>query len=285
MRAVTSIADWRSAAEGLRAAGHSVALVPTMGALHAGHASLIEAACRDGHQVIVTIFVNQRQFNDASDFARYPRTTEADLEVARAAGATLVALPTADEMWPVGTATTVHVGAVSENWEGADRPGHFDGMASVVTKLLAITGPCTAYFGEKDFQQLAIIRRLVTDLGLPVTVVGAPIIRDDDGLALSSRNVRLSAGHRDAALAIPAAVARAARGGSVTDIEADARNLLVAAGLTVSYAAVVNAATLAPFTAGDTGPARFIVAAIVGDVRLLDNGPAHITGDHHAARH
>lgn len=285
MRTVTTIADWRSAAEELRAAGHSVALVPTMGALHAGHASLIEAARRDGHEVIVTIFVNQRQFNDASDFERYPRTTEADLEVARAAGAAVVALPSAAEMWPSGTATTVHVDGLSERWEGADRPGHFDGMASVVTKLLTITGPCTAYFGEKDFQQLAIIRRLVADLGLPVTVVGAPIIRDHDGLALSSRNVRLSAQNRSAALAIPATVARAARGGTVSEIEAEARELLTAAGLTISYAAVVNADTLAPWAAGERGPARFIVAAIAGDVRLLDNGPTLMTGDTHAARH
>ena len=285
MRTVTAIADWRSAAEELRAAGRSVALVPTMGALHAGHASLIEAARRDGHEVIVTIFVNQRQFNDASDFERYPRTTEADLEVARAAGAAVVALPSAEEMWPSGTATTVHVDGLSENWEGADRPGHFDGMASVVTKLLTITGPCTAYFGEKDFQQLAIIRRLVEDLGLHVTVVGAPIIRDHDGLALSSRNVRLSAQTRSAALAIPATVARAARGGTVSEIEAEGRELLTAAGLTVSYAAVVNTATLAPVAAGDRGPARFIVAAIAGDVRLLYNGPTLMTGNTHAARH
>jgi pantoate--beta-alanine ligase len=256
-----------------------------MGALHAGHVSLMDAARRDGHEVLVSIFVNQRQFNDAQDFARYPRDTAGDLAICEAAGVALVATPEAAEMWPVDTASTVRVDGLTQHWEGADRPGHFDGMASVVAKLFAVTGACTAYFGEKDFQQLAVIRRFTADLGFPVRVEAVPIARDVDGLALSSRNVRLSESGRRAALAIPAAVVRAARGGSAHEIETDARQLIEAAGLTLHYAAVVNAATLAPWAEGDAGVARFIIAASVDGVRLIDNGPVGIDGGHHVVGH
>ncbi len=213
MEVVRDLDAWRHAAAAARQRGRTVGLVPTMGALHAGHDSLVRAARDRGDYVIVTIFVNPRQFNDLADLRAYPRTPETDRARAAALGVDLLVEPSLEQMWPAypaPVATTVHVGGMTEHLEGADRPGHFDGVASVVAKLFALTGPARAYFGEKDFQQLAMVRQMVTDLGFAVEVVACPIVREEDGLALSSRNVRLSAAGRQRALSLSRAVAAAA---------------------------------------------------------------------------
>ncbi|HVT41810.1 MAG TPA: pantoate--beta-alanine ligase, partial [Acidimicrobiales bacterium] len=193
-----------------RAAGQVVGLVPTMGALHEGHRSLMVRARAECDTVAVSIFVNPLQFGDPEDIAHYPRTLDADLAVCEEVGVDVVFVPTVPEMypsWPAPPSTTVSVRGVSERWEGASRPGHFDGVATVVAKLLAIAGPCRAYFGLKDFQQLAVVRTMARELGLPTDVVGCPIVREDGGLALSSRNVRLSADERRAATVLARALA------------------------------------------------------------------------------
>jgi pantoate--beta-alanine ligase len=251
-----------------------------MGALHAGHASLIERARRECDTVIVTVFVNPRQFNDATDLARYPRTLDADVALSAAAGADVVVAPELAAMWPDGaaTATTVHVAGVADELEGEGRPGHFDGVASVVAKILLVTGPCRAYFGLKDFQQLAVVSRMVRDLAVPVELVGCEIVRDDDGLALSSRNVRLSVEGRARALALSRAVRDAAHSDDdPAEIEARAHATMVEAGVEVAYAAVRDAQTLAPLAPGFTGEARILVAGTIEGVRLIDNGPVTIT--------
>jgi pantoate--beta-alanine ligase len=248
-----------------RGAGPSIALVPTMGALHAGHLSLVAEARRRADRVVATIFVNPLQFGANEDLDAYPRQEEADLALLEAAGCDLVWLPRADDFYPADFATTVSVAGVSARWDGAARPGHFDGVATVVAKLFASVRPDVAVFGEKDFQQLAVIRRMNADLGLGVEVVAAPTMRDGDGLALSSRNAYLSADERRRALALPRALdeARAAiLGGEVVDvalIRATAR--LEAAGFApVDYVALVDAATLEPVDrlGGET---RLIAAA------------------------
>ena len=273
MDVVTTLAQWRDATDAIRSRGERVGLVPTMGALHAGHASLITEARRRGDVPVVTIFVNPRQFNDASDLAAYPRTLEADLALVADYGAAVVVTPSVREMWPEGVVTTVHVEGPALGLEGADRPGHFDGVASVVTKLFAITGPCRAYFGEKDFQQLAVIRALSTDLGLPVSVVGCPIVRDEDGLALSSRNVRLSSAGRQTALALSRAVAAAQDLGPrpASELRRAMRRVLTASGVDVAYAEVVHATSLRPLADDDSGAARALVAGVIEGVRLIDN--------------
>jgi len=195
MDVVHTRADCTDALDRARAAGRTVGLVPTMGALHAGHTSLIARARAECDVVAVTIFVNPLQFGDPGDIAAYPRTLEHDLAACAEAGADLVFAPSVCEMypgWPAPPATTVSVRGVSDDWEGASRPGHFDGVATVVAKLFSVAGRCRAYFGLKDFQQLAVVRQLTEDLALPVELVGCPIVREPDGLALSSRNVRLS---------------------------------------------------------------------------------------------
>ena len=200
----------RRTLEGARAAGRTVGLVPTMGALHDGHISLVARARRECDVVAVSIFVNPLQFGDPEDIARYPRTLERDLVVCAEAGADVVFVPTVPEMyptWPAPPSTTVSVRGVSEHWEGASRPGHFDGVATVVSKLFSVAGPCRAYFGLKDFQQLAVVRQMVLDLALPIEVVGCPIVREADGLALSSRNVRLGSAEREAATVLSRALA------------------------------------------------------------------------------
>ncbi len=207
---VETAAACREVLERAWATGRRVGLVPTMGALHAGHVSLIRRAQAECDTVVVSIFVNPLQFGDSGDLAAYPRPLERDLLVCAEAGADLVFVPDVSEMypsWPAPPATAVTVRGVSEWWEGASRPGHFDGVATVVAKLFAVAGPCRAYFGEKDFQQLAVVRRLAADLCLPVEVVGCAIVREPDGLALSSRNVRLSNAERDAAVVLRRALA------------------------------------------------------------------------------
>ena len=266
---------------GLRAhiAGWSdarVALVPTMGALHAGHLALVDAARAAGAtRVVASIFVNPRQFGPAEDLDRYPRTEAADAAALTAGGCDLLFAPDVATMYPAGFATTIMVAGLGDVLDGAARPGHFDGVAIVVTKLLTAVGPHLAVFGEKDWQQLAIIRRLAADLDLPVEIVGAPIVRDPDGLALSSRNIYLTADERVRALALPRSLgaARAAiRGGApVEGALAATRAALVAAGFDEpDYIALVGADDLAPLTALDR-PARLLAAARIGKTRLIDN--------------
>jgi pantoate--beta-alanine ligase len=258
-----------------RGAGQSIALVPTMGALHAGHLSLVAEARRRADRVVATIFVNPLQFGANEDLDAYPRQEEADLALLEAAGCDLVWLPRADDFYPADFATTVSVAGVSARWDGAARPGHFDGVATVVAKLFASVRPDVAVFGEKDFQQLAVIRRMNADLGLGVEVVAAPTMRDGDGLALSSRNAYLSADERRRALALPRALDEARTailGGEMVDvalIRATAR--LEAAGFApVDYVALVDAATLEPVE-HLVGEARLIAAARIGKTRLIDN--------------
>ncbi|HUI02559.1 MAG TPA: pantoate--beta-alanine ligase [Acidimicrobiales bacterium] len=265
-----------------RAVGRTVGLVPTMGALHAGHEALVDRAARECDVVAVTVFVNPLQFDDAEDLAAYPRALDADVERARLAGASVVFAPPVEEMYPghpARPATVVHVDGVSEVLEGASRPGHFDGVATVVAKLFALSGRCRAYFGEKDFQQLAVVRAMTEELRLPVEVVGCPTVREPDGLALSSRNARLSPGERHAA----GALSRALRAGRARidagerdpgRVEAAMRAVLVGEPLVEpDYAVVVDPHSLVtPATLH--GEVRLLVAARVGPVRLIDNDGA-----------
>ena len=255
--------------------GVRVALVPTMGALHAGHLALLDTARAAGaERIVVSIFVNPRQFGPTEDLDRYPRTEAADVAALASAGCDLVFAPPVAAMYPAGFATTVTVAGLGEVLDGAARPGHFDGVGIVVTKLLIAAAPHLAVFGEKDWQQLAIIRRLVADLDLPVEIIGAPIVRDPDGLALSSRNVYLTADERGRALALPRALltARAAilGGAPVATALADARGTMIAAGFAPpDYVALVDAA-LQPLITPDDG-ARLLAAARIGTTRLIDN--------------
>ncbi len=279
MRIVTSAREFSDALETERALGRSVGLVPTMGALHAGHRSLIERAASECDVVAVTVFVNPLQFDDAADLAAYPRDLDTDAAMARAAGASVVFAPPVHEMYgtpPETMASVVHVDGVSEGLEGASRPGHFDGVSTVVAKLFALSGRCRAYFGEKDFQQLAVVRRMVSDLSIPVAIVGCPTVRDADGLAMSSRNVRLSDDQRHAALALHRALAagraRVERGErDPVRVSAAMTAVLVAEPLvTPDYAVVVDPRTLQS-PSELSGEVRLLVAARVGSVRLIDN--------------
>ncbi len=263
------------AVKALKAGGKSLALVPTMGALHAGHMALVGAARKRADLVAASIFVNPTQFNDPGDLARYPRQEEADAAMLAEAGCNLLWMPTAEQMYPQGFATTVSVAGIADRWEGEHRPGHFDGVVTVVAKLLVAASPDVALFGEKDFQQLAVIRRMVADLGLLVDVVGVPTVRDADGLALSSRNTLLSADERKLALALPRALHDAARrigsGEAVGSALARIKQALVDAGfLKIDYVALVDEATLEPLDEA-AGAARLIAAATMGSTRLIDN--------------
>ena len=261
----------------LRAGGKSLALVPTMGALHAGHLALIAEGRRHADHVAATIFVNPMQFGANEDFGRYPRQEEKDAELLSEAGCDLLWLPQSDEIYPAGFATAVSVKGLSDRWEGEARPGHFDGVATVVAKLLCAVRPDIAVFGEKDFQQLAVIRRMTHDLQLGVEIRGMPTVRDADGLALSSRNAYLSADERERALVLPQALYDAGRailsGDSVAKVLDEAVGRLKAAGFSkVDYVALVNALTLEPLEKAG-GPMRLIAAATIGRTRLIDNLP------------
>jgi len=281
MRVVETAADCRDALEQARCAGRSVGLVPTMGALHAGHVSLMARARAECETVAVSIFVNPLQFGDPDDIAHYPRTLEQDLAVCAAAGVDVVFAPPVSEMypgWPAPVPTAVSVRGVSEGWEGASRPGHFDGVATVVTKLFSIAGPCRAYFGEKDYQQLAVVRQLVADLSLPVSVIGCPIVRETDGLALSSRNVRLSPEERRAAVVLSRALAVGRslleQGADYSSTVAEAMRRAVEEEPLVhlDYAVAVGAHDLiAREVIEDPAAVRLLIAADVGPVRLIDN--------------
>ena len=257
------------------AAAERIAFVPTMGALHDGHLALVAKAKTLADRFVVSIFVNPLQFNDPADLERYPRQEKSDLAKLEAAGCDLVWLPTAKDLYPEGFATTVSVAGVSERWEGEHRPGHFDGVATVVAKLLNSVRPSVALFGEKDFQQLAVIRRMATDLGIRGEIVGVPTVRDSDGLALSSRNALLSRDERRSAVALPNALIGAreaiAAGRPVGEALRQAKQALVDAGfLKIDYLALVDAATLEPLEKPH-GEMRLIAAATIGTTRLIDN--------------
>jgi pantoate--beta-alanine ligase len=264
----------------LRAGGKSLALVPTMGALHAGHLALIEEARRKADRVVATIFVNPLQFGANEDLDRYPRQEEKDAAMLAEAGCDLLWVPAAEDMYPPGFATTMSVKGLSERWEGEARPGHFDGVATVVAKLLCAVRPDLAFFGEKDFQQLAVIRRMAQDLQLGVEVLGVGTVRDEDGLALSSRNAYLSPEERSKAVELPRTLDVTAKrilsGTPVPKALGDAEARLEAAGFSrVDYFALVNAMTLEPLER-PVGPMRLIAAAVIGSTRLIDNIPVDL---------
>ena len=271
MDVVADVADVRRR---LAAAPTPVGLVPTMGALHAGHLTLVAAAHERCATVVVSVFVNPLQFGPNEDLAGYPRDLPGDLDKLRAAGVDLVFTPDADAFTPGGLATTVSVSGVTEMLEGASRPGHFDGVATIVTKLLHVIQPAVACFGEKDYQQLIMIRRMVADLNLPVEIAAVPIVRDVDGLALSSRNAYLSADERRRALALSAALRHTADAwtGDADAARALLRAVLEAApGVAVDYADVVDEHTLVALQDEGHRAARAVVAARVGSTRLIDN--------------
>ncbi|ABQ69142.1 pantothenate synthetase [Rhizorhabdus wittichii RW1] len=275
MQIVRNIDDLRQEVAKLRISGAPVALVPTMGALHRGHVALVDAARSRGCEVVVSIFVNPTQFGPSEDLDAYPRREAADAAMLDGAGATLLWAPDVATMYPPGFATSISVGGVSERWDGAARPGHFAGVATVVTKLFQQVKPDIAFFGEKDFQQLAVIRRFVADLDIDIEIVGVPTQRDDDGLALSSRNAYLSPEERVTARTLPRALGEAAaaigRGGDVAAALAAAIARLAEAGFDpIDYVALVDAASLEPIDRLD-GPARLIAAARLGGTRLIDN--------------
>ena len=252
-----------------------VALVPTMGALHAGHVALVAEARKRADKVAASVFVNPAQFGQGEDFGRYPRREAEDAEMVAKAGCDLLWAPSVGDIYPDGFSTKVSVSGVSERWEGEARPGHFDGVATVVAKLLMAVRPDIAVFGEKDFQQLAVIRRMVSDLGLPVEIVGVPTVRESDGLALSSRNAYLLPEERQQALALPRALeaARAAirSGTPVFEVLHEARASLRDGGFSrVDYFALVDAKTLEPLDE-PSGAMRLIAAALIGSTRLIDN--------------
>jgi pantoate--beta-alanine ligase len=278
MRIARDLDSLRREAAALRAAagGGALALVPTMGALHAGHLALVAAARRAAPVVAVSIFVNPLQFGPHEDLATYPRDEEGDLAKLRGAGCDLVWLPSVEAMYPPGSVTVVEVaGPPAEGFEGAHRPGHFRGVATVCAKLFLQTGAEVALFGEKDWQQLQVVRRMVRDLDLPVRIEPVPTVREADGLALSSRNRFLTAEERAraprlAASLREAAAALAARG-PAAPVLAEATAALAAAGFAVDYFALVEAESLRPIEALGDGPARLVAAARLGRVRLLDN--------------
>jgi len=275
MRTLRTVAELRAALAGVRASGRSIALVPTMGYLHEGHLSLIRRARRECDEVVVSLFVNPAQFNDPADLAGYPRDEARDAALAAEAGADLLFAPAHDEVYPEGFATTVRVSGLTETLEGAHRgTAHFDGVTTVVTKLLNMVGPDVAFFGQKDAQQALVVRRLVRDLDMPVRIEVAPTVRDADGLALSSRNVRLN-GQRDRAVALSRALAAAQDAVAAGERDAAAVRAAALAAMTPfsvepEYLELVDTDTLAPVETID-GEALLAIAAEVGGVRLIDN--------------
>ena len=278
----TTVARTRAELAAARAGmSGTVAVVMTMGALHEGHAALLRAARAQATHVIATIFVNPLQFGPNEDYDRYPRTFDDDLELCRREGVDVVFAPTVAEMYPDGEPVVrVNPGPLGARLEGASRPGHFDGVLTVVLKLLHLTRPDLAFFGEKDYQQLTLIRQMVRDLDVPVQIVGVPTVREPDGLALSSRNRYLSPEERRAALSLSAALragaAAAERGAGPEEVVAAARAVVDGvAGVDLDYL-VLTDPDLGP--APSSGPARLLVAARVGTTRLIDNAPVDVRG-------
>jgi len=257
-----------------RQRGRRVGFVPTMGALHAGHASLVEAAARAGDDVVVSIFVNPTQFGPHEDFTRYPRPLSADIGMLEGLGVRWVFTPDVEAMYPLGTEHRVTVGRAAEPFEGAMRPGHFAGVATVVQRLFEIVPADIAYFGAKDWQQTVVVRQLVRDAGIPIEVVVLPTVRDADGLALSSRNAYLTPGQRTQAVALveglAAAAARWHAGAPITVAEQDLRAALARRDVACDYAAIVDPESLEPLI-DPRGPAIALVAGRLGTTRLLDN--------------
>jgi pantoate--beta-alanine ligase len=269
-----TLPDLRAACASLRSTAGAVALVPTMGALHEGHLTLVRTSVASGAAAVASIFVNPLQFGANEDLSRYPRDEAADLAALRAAGCALAWLPDVTTMYPIGEATTVVVGGPAERWEGDARPGHFRGVATVCAKLFGQVQPDRAYFGEKDWQQLQVVQRMVDDLLLPLEIVGVETVREGDGVAMSSRNRFLSPAERVVAPVLYATlreIARVVAGGSLAaEAVATARGSLAAAGFGVDYLALVDGPSLAPIDVSQPG-ARLIAAARLGSVRLLDN--------------
>lgn len=273
-----TVAEFRAACDALRASGARIGLVPTMGALHAGHLALVERAKSLGTVPAITIFVNPTQFGPKEDFAAYPRPLERDLELAREHGVALAFVPSVEEMYPPGDRTRVRVAGLTDVLCGPRRPGHFEGVATVVTKLFAVTGPCVAIFGRKDYQQLQVIRRMVRDLLLPVQIEGVATQREPDGLALSSRNTYLDPSERRRATAIAQALGAAVRRFEAGERRAEAirkpvLEALERAGFRIDYVELVGADELEPIADSDTLPSRALlgVAAFLGRTRLIDN--------------
>jgi pantoate--beta-alanine ligase len=276
MRIARTPAELAAALAAVRAGGRTLGFVPTMGALHAGHLALVAAAAAECDAVAVSIFVNPLQFGPQEDFGRYPRDEAGDLALLAAAGVALVWLPEVATMYPPDAATQIEVTGPAQGWEGAARPGHFRGVATVVARLFGQIGAERAYFGEKDWQQVQVVRRMTADLALPVRIVAVPTVREPDGLALSSRNRYLTPAerafaprlHRQMMLAAGAILA----GEAVGPVLAQAETVLRQAGFTPDYFALVDATTLAALTS-PSPPARLIAAARLGAIRLLDNIP------------
>lgn len=268
MKVARTLGELRAEIAAWRKEGRTVALVPTMGALHVGHLTLVREALTTADRVAVSIFVNPTQFGPNEDLARYPRDEEGDLAKLKSAGANLVWLPTVAEMYPEASATRVEVKGAAIPLEGEFRPHHFNGVATIVLKLFTAVQPDTALFGEKDFQQLAVIRQMVRDLNVPVAIRGAATVREDDGLALSSRNAYLSKEERRIAPRLNAALRAVAAGESPERAKAE----LLAAGFTrIDYLDVRDAETLQPYDPASKRQARVLAAAWLGSTRLIDN--------------
>jgi len=284
LRLVTAIDDVRRAIQAAKSSGATVAFVPTMGALHAGHLSLIERAHAEGSFVVVSIFVNPLQFNDHADLAAYPRDVEADVKMCRTAGVDLVWCPESEMIYPEGFETYVELGPLADVLEGLHRPGHFAGMATVVLKLLNVVAPDVACFGRKDLQQIAIVRRMVRDFNLPVRIIACRTVREEDGLALSSRNTKLSGEARAVATHLFRVIHQAARAIQSGERADEACELAIAdlasrPGLDLEYLEVVDRDSLAPITHERLAEAVVVVAAVVGGVRLIDNIDVHAASE------
>ncbi|WP_417564395.1 pantoate--beta-alanine ligase [Microbacterium sp.] len=275
MKIVHSVAEMQDTAAATRARGESIGLVPTMGSFHAGHLSLMSAARTQNDRVVVSLFVNPTQFGPGEDLAAYPRDLDGDARLAAAEDVDVLFAPSAAEMYPDGFATTVHVAGVADVLDGAARPGHFDGVATVVAKLFSIVAPDVAYFGQKDAQQVLVVRRLVRDLNLPVRIEACPIVREADGLAMSSRNVYLDPEARARATALNQALSAAEAVVALGETRAEpvlaaARGVLAASGIDPEYLELRSPDDLTPVDAV-TEPALLAVAARVGSARLIDN--------------
>lgn len=276
MQIIRELASLRAAVREFRDAGQRIALVPTMGALHAGHLALVEEGLRRADVAVTSIFVNPKQFAPHEDLERYPRRERADAQLLEKAGCAILWAPPVEEVYPDGFATTISVSGVSDVLDGAARPGHFDGVATVVLKLFQQVKPDVALFGEKDWQQLAIVRRMAADLDLELDIVGVPTVRDDQGLALSSRNAYLTEDELVRARALPRALGEAAaaigRGEPVAGALAAAVVRLTEAGFApIDYVALRDAETLVPIETLGERPARLLAAARMGNARLIDN--------------
>ncbi|NDE90466.1 MAG: pantoate--beta-alanine ligase [Alphaproteobacteria bacterium] len=278
MKTVQSLKQCREIVATWRKEGASIGFVPTMGALHDAHLSLVRQSLRDGHKTIVSVFVNPKQFGPNEDYTTYPRVLDADAELLRGAGVHLLFAPTVEEMYPAGFATHVHVGGLTQFLCGATRSGHFEGVATVVTKLLNQVQADAAYFGEKDWQQLQVIKRLTADLDIATRIIGVPIMREDDGLALSSRNRYLNANDRAKAPLLNITLRSLAEdilaGGDIAALLKTAAHGLNENGFAVDYLEFADARLLSPLRNLDKS-GRLFVAARIGGARLIDNWPVN----------